>query len=63
MVVGNAAEPLSLEIHYWASCYKDWIELWTNTASYELMLAKVRDTVSKCSAMSDSFLTYIMDGE
>ncbi len=40
-----------------APCYKDWIELMTNTATYELMLAKVRDKESKFSAMWDSFLT------
>ena len=45
-----------------APCYKDWIELMTSTASYELMLAKVGDSVSKFSAMWDSFLTYIKDG-
>ena len=46
-----------------APCYKDWIELMTSTASYELMLAKVGDSVSKFSAMWDSFLTYIKDGD
>ena len=43
-------------------CYKDWIELMMSAASYELMLAKVGDSVSKFSAMWDSFLTYIKDG-
>lgn len=42
-----------------APCYKDWMELMTNTASYELMLAKVRDKMSKFSAMWDSFLNYV----
>lgn len=45
-----------------APSHKDWIELMTSTASYELMLAKVRDSVSKFSAMWDSFLEYIKEG-
>lgn len=34
-----------------APCYKDWIELMTSTASYEIMLAKVGDSLSTFSAM------------
>lgn len=32
-------------------CYKDWIELMTVTASYEMMIAKVNNSVSKFTEM------------
>lgn len=44
-------------------CYKDWIELMMVTASYELMLAKLKDSVSKFTEMWGSFLRFISGGD
>lgn len=53
----NAARIILRQYSTVMPCHKDWMELMTNTASYELMLAK--DSVSRFSDMWGSLSTYI----